>query len=72
MSLMTVGAAKATTIIEANKRRQIEALPKVEVFLDSKGSDNKQTRNSYLTSLVHFDEFIPSEYAKYGVESFPF
>ncbi|MDQ6866182.1 MAG: hypothetical protein M3044_20440 [Thermoproteota archaeon] len=52
---MTVGAAKATTIIAANKRRQIEALPKVEVFLDSKGRDSKQTRNSYLTSLVHFD-----------------
>jgi hypothetical protein len=65
---MTVGAAKATTIIAA----QIEPLPKVEVFLDSKGRDSKQTRNSYLTSLVHFDEFISSEYAKYGVESFPF
>ncbi|MFZ0897487.1 MAG: hypothetical protein WAZ77_23530 [Candidatus Nitrosopolaris sp.] len=52
-----------------NHRRQIEALPLVEVFLDSKGRDSKQTRATYLTALVHFSEFISAKYPKYNIET---
>jgi integrase len=65
---MEIGTATTTVTIN-NHRRHIEALPKVELFLDSKGRGSKQTRNSYLTSLVHFSEFISAKYSKYDLET---
>ncbi len=61
---MEVGKATTTVTIN-NHRRQIEALPGVEAFLDSKGRRSKQTRATYLTALVHFSEFISAKYSKY-------
>ena len=67
---MVTGTATTTTTVTINNhRRQIEALPLVEVFLDSKGKDSKQTRATYLTALVHFKEFISAKYSKYDIET---
>ena len=66
---MVTGTAKTTTVTINYHRRQIEALPLVEVFLDSKGRESKQTRATYLTALVHFDKFISTKYSRYNIEA---
>ncbi len=59
----------STVTTTSSNRRQIETLPLVEVFLDSKGRDSKQTRATYLTALVHFANFISTKYSKYDLET---
>src|SRR2546422_9454985 len=58
-------------VLTTTLNRHVKGLPKVEVFLDSKErrSNSKQTRNSYLTSLIHFSEFISAKYSKYDIET---
>ena len=59
----------STVTTTSSNRRQIEALPLVEVFLDSNGRDSKQTRATYLTAFVHFANSISAKYSKYDLES---
>jgi integrase len=53
----------------SSNRRQIEALSKVDVFLDTKGRESKNIRNSYHTALGHLSKFISTKYSKYDVET---